>query len=132
MSYRSALAVALALGGASVALPALAQLPGPMPMHGSAAGSMPGGSPADTAMMAGMTAMDSDMSSAPMTGNPDHDFVAMMIPHHRGAIDMAKVELQYGKDPAMRSLARDIVAAQDREIALMKNWQAKHPAPAKP
>jgi uncharacterized protein (DUF305 family) len=105
---------------------------GSMPMHGAAAGSTPSGSPADTAMMDGMAAMNSGMSSAPMTGNPDHDFVAMMIPHHQGAVDMANVELQYGKDPAMRRLARDIVAAQDREIALMKNWQAKHTAPAKP
>ena len=135
MPNRYALGFAIAVGGASVTLPAFAQMSGSMPMqqgsmpmHGAAAGSTPSGSPADKAMTEGMEAMSKAMGSVPMTGNADHDFVAMMIPHHQGAIDMAKVELQYGKDPAMRRLARDIVSAQDREIALMKNWQAKHPA----
>jgi uncharacterized protein (DUF305 family) len=54
---------------------------------------------------------------APRTGNADQDFVASMIPHHQGAIDMAKVELQYGKDPMLRKLAEGIVAAQEKEIA---------------
>jgi uncharacterized protein (DUF305 family) len=60
------------------------------------------------------------------TGEPDKDFVLMMMPHHQGAIDMAKVELQYGKDPELRKRATDIVAAQEREIALMKGWLASH------
>jgi uncharacterized protein (DUF305 family) len=63
----------------------------------------------------------------PMTGEADRDFVAGMLPHHQGAVDMAKVELQYGKDPEMRRLAADIVEAQEKEIALMRAWQAKHP-----
>ncbi len=62
------------------------------------------------------------------TGNADADFVAGMIPHHQGAVDMAKTELQYGKDPALRKLATGIVAAQEKEIRLMKQWQASHPA----
>jgi uncharacterized protein (DUF305 family) len=49
-----------------------------------------------------------------------------MIPHHQGAIDMAKVELQYGKDPQLRKLAQDVIAAQQKEIAFMQSWQAKH------
>jgi hypothetical protein len=64
----------------------------------------------------------------PMSGDPDRDFVAGMLPHHQGAVDMAKVELQYGKDPEMRQLATDIVGAQEKEIGQMKVWQAKHPA----
>ena len=72
-----------------------------------------------------MTKMDQGMAIT-YSGDADKDFVAGMIPHHRGAIDMAKVELQYGKDPQLRKLARDIVAAQQKEIAFMQSWQAKH------
>ncbi|HEY7992273.1 MAG TPA: DUF305 domain-containing protein [Stellaceae bacterium] len=83
-------------------------------------------SSADEALMSGMDKMNHDMDAAPMTGNADHDFVAMMIPHHQGAVDMAEVELKYGKDPAMRRLARDIIAAQKKEIALMQAWLKRH------
>ena len=83
----------------------------------------------DQDLMAGMGKMNHDMSAAPMTGNPDRDFAAMMIPHHQGAIDMALVELREGKDPALRHLARGIIAAQKKEIAMMKHWLATHPAP---
>jgi uncharacterized protein (DUF305 family) len=62
-----------------------------------------------------------------MTGNPDQDFVAMMIPHHQGAVSMAEVELRYGHDPFLRKLAKDIIAAQDKEIEQMNKWQQKHP-----
>ena len=70
-------------------------------------------------MYEAMTLMDRDMKSAPMTGDPDHDFAAMMIPHHRGAVDMAKVELIYGKDPILRRLAQEIVVTQEQEIVVM-------------
>ena len=78
-------------------------------------------------MMAGMEKMNHDMANVPMTGDTDHDFVAMMVPHHQGAIDMARVELRDGKDPALRKLATEIVAAQEKEITMMKRWQATHP-----
>src|SRR5262249_15962847 len=64
--------------------------------------------------------------SQPLTGDADRDFVAGMIPHHQGAIDMAQVELKYGHAKALRKLARDIIAAQKKEIAFMEKWQAKH------
>ena len=68
------------------------------------------------------------MHAVAMTGDPDKDFVAMMLPHHQGAVDMAKVELQYGKDPQIKQLAQDIVSAQQKELDMMKDWLAKHPA----
>ena len=54
----------------------------------------------------------------------DVDFAAMMIPHHQGAIDMAKIVLAHGKDPAIRKLAEEVIAAQDTEIAMMRKWLA--------
>jgi len=62
----------------------------------------------------------------PYTGDADKDFVAHMIPHHEGAVSMAQVQLKYGKDPEMRKMARDIIKAQQKEIAFMKKWQARH------
>jgi uncharacterized protein (DUF305 family) len=50
-----------------------------------------------------------------------------MIPHHQGAVEMAKVELKYGKDAKLRKLAKDIIAAQEKEIAFMKQWLEQHP-----
>jgi len=71
-------------------------------------------------MMESMKKMDKDMMAAPMTGDPDHDFAAMMIPHHQGAVDMAKVELIYGKDPVLLRLAQEIIVTQEQEIEVMR------------
>lgn len=85
----------------------------------------PAATPADKAFAASMQTMMKNMNVKP-TGNPDKDFDLMMMPHHQGAIDMAKVELQYGTDPELRQLATDIVAAQEKEIAQMKDWLTKN------
>lgn len=61
------------------------------------------------------------------TGNPDRDFVLMMIPHHQGAIDMARVQLDFGHDPAIRALAQEIIAAQEKEIGEMQEWLKANP-----
>ena len=56
------------------------------------------------------------------TGNSDVDFVRLMLPHHQAAIDMAKTQLLYGKDPQMRRLAQEIITDQQLEIQLMQRW----------
>ena len=68
--------------------------------------------------------MHRDMA-IPLTGNADVDFVQGMIPHHQGAVDMAKIVLQYGADPDIRKMAQEIIAAQEKEIALFRDWLAK-------
>ena len=55
----------------------------------------------------------------PFTGDADRDFARMMIPHHQGAIDMAVVELRYGKDKRLKRLAQEIIVEQQQEIAVM-------------
>lgn len=65
-----------------------------------------------SAMMVGMT--------TPPTGDTDRDFVAWMVPHHQGAIDMAQAELLYGRNVKLRRIAQEIVVTQQQEIAAMR------------
>lgn len=62
------------------------------------------------------------------TGNPDVDFVIGMIAHHKGAVEMAKVQLKYGKDPKLIELSNNIIRDQEIEIKLMENWLSKEEA----
>src|ERR1700734_1456755 len=68
---------------------------------------------------AAMDKMMADMNVKP-TGDADRDFVAMMIPHHQGAIDMAGAQLGYGHNEQLRRLAQEIIVTQQQEIAIMR------------
>ena len=126
----------LALLATLAAVPALAQAPAPS-MPGMSHGAMPGMaqgmsmSASQAEMMQKMEVMNRVMTGAPMTGNPDQDFVSMMTPHHQGAIDMARIYLRDGKDPEIRRMAEGIIKAQEQEIGEFRAWQAKHPAAAR-
>jgi uncharacterized protein (DUF305 family) len=72
------------------------------------------------ALYAGMTRMHEDMLRPAPTGDADRDFLAMMIPHHEGAVEMARLLLIHGKDPLVRRLAEEIIASQQGEIEAMK------------
>jgi uncharacterized protein (DUF305 family) len=74
-----------------------------------------------------MAVMDDGMRRAPMNGQQEHDFATMMIPHHQGAVDMAKALLLTTKDPSMRNMAQGIIAEQQIEIQLMQQWLKQHP-----
>jgi uncharacterized protein (DUF305 family) len=82
---------------------------------------------AHAALVAGMDAMHRDMDAGSKAADIDVAFVCGMIPHHQGAIDMAKAVLAYGDDPWVKSLAEAIVAAQEQEIADMHAWLAQQP-----
>jgi uncharacterized protein (DUF305 family) len=69
--------------------------------------------------------MHADMTMT-FSGNADVDFMRGMVPHHVGAVEMAKVQLQFGKDPELRKLADDVIRTQNEEIKRMKDWLAKN------
>lgn len=77
-------------------------------------------------LTASMGKMHAAMSSMGPSGDSDVDFVELMVPHHQAAIDMAKTQLTYGKDPQMRRLAQEIITDQQSEIQLMQLWVKQH------
>jgi uncharacterized protein (DUF305 family) len=129
--------LAVAAAAIFTATSAFAQTPTPVPApvdhskmdHSKMGHSMPATGAADTAsttaFMAANDRMHKDMAIT-FSGNADVDFVKGMLPHHQGAVDMAKIVLEHGKDPKVRKLAREIIKAQNTEIAFMKAWLAKH------
>jgi Domain of unknown function (DUF305) len=78
-------------------------------------------------LVGSMLKMHDDMSAIEWTGNADVDFVRLMLPHHQAAVDMARVQLLYGKNPQMRRLAQEIIADQQLEIQLMQLWLTQQP-----
>lgn len=138
--FRLPLALALL-----VAMPAAAQAPrsgtalpkptpDPMITHPTPAptDAAPGGTPAGAdspATAAYKQAMQKMMSAAdaPYSGDPDRDFVAGMLPHHNAAVEMARIEMQYGHDPELKQLAHDIIVSQNKEIVFMRRWMIQHP-----
>lgn len=121
--------IRIALIGAAAtlfSLPALAQ-DAPQADHSAHAAPATAAAPANSneAYALAMNKMHQAMMIAP-TGDADVDFVRGMIPHHQGAIDMARIQLEFGKDPELRALSEAIIAAQEKEIADMQAWLAKN------
>ena len=73
-------------------------------------------------LIASMDKMHMAMGAIKPSSDSDVDFVRLMLPHHQAAIDMAKTQLLYGKDPQMRRLAQEIITDQQLEIELMQRW----------
>ena len=78
-------------------------------------------------LMDGMDAMNADMAAGGTAADIDVAFICSMIPHHRGAIDMAKAELAHGDDPWAKEMAQAVITAQEKEIADMLAWLEKQP-----
>ena len=107
-------------------------------MPGGQDGMMQGGGmtnmPMDTAdmpesskaYMEAMKRMDGPMMQGIQAGDPDVAFVQAMIPHHQGAVDMARAVLQFGKDDQVKVWANQIITAQQSEIAAMQEWLKQH------
>ena len=88
------------------------------------------GSPSSMAMNKTMSSMMKNMDTMPMSGDTDLDFAALMRMHHQGALDMAQAEIDGGKDPQLKAMARKIIASQKREIEEFDRWLAKHKVPS--
>jgi uncharacterized protein (DUF305 family) len=87
-------------------------------------------STADTDLDKSMDTMHAEMQNIRYSGNADADFASLMIPHHEGAIEMSKVELQFGTDPRLRRLAQEIIVTQQSEIEVMKGAIRGLPPPS--
>ena len=123
---RTAIALAALLAAGLLAGTAQAQQPhGGHAGHRAAATAKPGDSASTKAYRDANTKMHKDMD-IPYSGDADADFVRGMIPHHQGAIDMARIVLAHGKDPEIRKLAESVIRDQEKEVAMMRDWLKKN------
>ena len=116
--------IAAAAGGLLIAqvlsfAPALAQSANHSPQHAGGA--------ATTGYHAAMEKMNRDMAAEPPSGNPDRDFASLMVKHHQSAVDMARIELEHGRDATMRQTAQKVIEDQQREIADLRRWLSSQP-----
>jgi uncharacterized protein (DUF305 family) len=126
------LGISASLGLAALSYTGPARADADMPMdgmhdtHEMSGGAKPQGDsgPASLAL-SGANAKMHEAMAIEYSGDADVDFARGMIPHHQGAIDMAKIALAFGKDPEIRRLAEEIVKAQEAEIAFMQAWLKK-------
>ncbi|HYI38976.1 MAG TPA: DUF305 domain-containing protein [Allosphingosinicella sp.] len=83
-------------------------------------------------LVGAMHRMHETTNALPMTGDIDQDFAALMIPHHRSAVEMARVYLKHGKDPQLRRLSETVIASQEAEIRQLRGRGAASVAGAHP
>jgi uncharacterized protein (DUF305 family) len=77
---------------------------------------------------AAMEKMNRDMAAETPSGDADRDFASIMAKHHQAAIDMARVELEHGRDPEMRKTAEEVIQKQQQEIRQLRAWLTRQPA----
>ena len=130
LKYSKSAATALIALAAALLQPMAQAQPAPASGHGTMSGSSAMAGEMDMKTM--MKDMSEKMATMPMTNNPDVDFATMMRVHHVGAIDMAEEELRSGKEPQMRKMAKEIIAAQKKEIAQIDKFLAQHGAKSNP
>lgn len=118
-------AIALAAFLATGTLGGAAQAQQHHGQHGAPAAATTAENASTKAYKAANMKMHKDMDIA-YSGDADADFVRGMIPHHQGAIDMARIVLAHGKDPEIRKLAESVIRDQEKEVAMMQDWLKKN------